>query len=195
MGAASGTAAGASGGRFRGGVRALYILDTTVASAAVNTGSAKHAAVRAFIMDSPLFADQLFLSTVTLAEMRFGVLKFRQKHPPPTADLIKAVEEKVQVASRLGSLLPVTEHIAVEHAALKLAYARKYAPNQLQKGALKGKPPELWHEGFSAAALGVTENDLWIAATAIAHDLTLVSVDNDHARMQQAEPRLQLTLL
>jgi predicted nucleic acid-binding protein len=173
----------------------LYLLDTTIASAAVNRQSAKHAAVQAFIRGSPLFADQLFLSTVTLAELRLGVAMFRQRTPPPMAQQVLEIETRVQDAARLGTLLPVTDHIASEHAELKLAYARKFAPNLLQRGALKGKPPELWHEGLTAAALAVTENDLWIAATAIAHDLTLLSADNDHGRMQQADPRLRVMIL
>lgn len=173
----------------------MYILDTTVASAAVNGGSAKHSAVRVFLAGTPLFADQLFLSVVTVAELRFGAVMLRQRNPPPTAEHMAEVERRVKVAAKLGTLLPVTDHIASEHAALKLAYARKFAPNLLQKGALKGKPPELWHEGLSAAALNVTENDLWIAATAIAHDLTLLTIDNDHARMQQADPRLRIMIL
>jgi predicted nucleic acid-binding protein len=173
----------------------LHILDTTVASAAVNTHSAKHAAVRAFLAGTPLFADQLFLSAVTLAELRFGAVMLRQRTPPPTAEQVAEVDRRVQAAAKLGALLPVTDHVASEHAALKLAYARKFAPNLLQKGALKGKPPELWHEGLSAAALNVTENDLWIAATAIAHDLTLLTIDNDHARMRLADPRLRIMVL
>lgn len=149
----------------------------------------------AFVAGTPLFADELFLSAVTLAELRFGVLMLRQRSPPPTAEQVAEVERRVQAASKLGTLLPVTDHIASEHAALKLAYARKFAPNLLQKGALKGKPPELWHEGLSASALNVTENDLWIAATAIAHDLTLLTLDDDHVRMQQADPRLRMIRL
>jgi len=36
--------------------------------------------------------------------------------------------------------------------------------------------------------LGVGENDLWIAAIALQHDLTIVSADADFARLQQVRP-------
>lgn len=37
-------------------------------------------------------------------------------------------------------------------------------------------------------SLGVGENDLWIAATAIQHDFTVVSGDRDFLRIQEAFP-------
>jgi predicted nucleic acid-binding protein len=63
-----------------------------------------------------------------------------------------------------------------------------------RRGALKSKPVELWHEGLTAGSLQVTENDLWIAATAITHDLMLLTADGDQDRMREADPRLKLLL-
>jgi tRNA(fMet)-specific endonuclease VapC len=37
-------------------------------------------------------------------------------------------------------------------------------------------------------SLGIGENDLWIAATAIQHDFTVVSGDHDFLRIQEAFP-------
>lgn len=171
----------------------MYLLDTSAASEAVNPRSAKHAALRSFVTGTPLFADQIFLSVVTLAEMQLGIAMLSHRYPPTTLARIEEVQARVQLASQLGTVLPVTAHVAKEHAALKIAYARKFAPNKLLQGAgLKSKPVELWHESMNASALQVTENDLWIAATALAHDLTLISVDGDHVRMAEADPRLRV---
>lgn len=171
----------------------MYLLDTSAASESVNTRSPKHAALRSFLTGTPLFADQIFLSVVTLAEMQVGLSMLSHRAPTPSSARIEEVKRRIELASQLGTVLPVTVHVASEHAALKVAYARKFAPKKLQQGTgLKSKPVEMWHEGLTASSLQVTENDLWIAATALAHDLTLVTADGDHVRMQEADPRLMI---
>jgi tRNA(fMet)-specific endonuclease VapC len=59
-------------------------------------------------------------------------------------------------------------------------------------GVLKAKILERWgpkdqgkRQKNSFRDLGFSDNDLWIAATAITHQLVLVSADRDFLRMQQ----------
>lgn len=172
----------------------MYLLDTSAASAAVNPRHSKHAAVQSFLKGTSLFADQLFLSTVTIAEVQIGFHLLPHKIPTPSAQSIEEVRQRVLLGVQLGTDLPVTRHVAHDHARLKIAYALKFAPNMVQRAALKSKPVELWHEGLTARSLQVTENDLWIAATAITHDLILLTADRDHDRMRQADPRLKILL-
>ncbi|MBE9205199.1 type II toxin-antitoxin system VapC family toxin [Nostoc sp. LEGE 06077] len=61
-------------------------------------------------------------------------------------------------------------------------------------GNLKGKlvnafgPKEkAQRRNFNLQSLGFGDNDLWIAATTIYYNLTLVSTDNDFRRIQQVE--------
>lgn len=68
--------------------------------------------------------------------------------------------------------------MAREYGRLRAAYANGVVPNVL--GAkLKGKPVELWHQQVPPSMLHITENDLWIAAVAVTHDLILVARDKD----------------
>ena len=172
----------------------MYLLDTSVASVAATPSSPKHVAVQSFLNGTPMFADELFLSTVTIAEVQLGLHLLPHKLPAPSAQSIADVRQKALLIGQLGTILPVTTHIAHDHARLKIAYALQFAPNMLRRGALKGKPVELWHEGLTAGSLQVTENDLWIAATAITHGLILLTADGDHDRMRKADPRLKIFL-
>ena len=61
-------------------------------------------------------------------------------------------------------------------------------------GALKGKiitafgpKDKTQRRNFNPQSLGFGDNDLWIAATAIHYNLTVVSSDNDFQRIQQVE--------
>jgi len=62
-------------------------------------------------------------------------------------------------------------------------------------GSLKGKlitafgpKNKTQQRNFNPQNLGFGDNDLWIAATAIHYNLTVVSTDNDFQRLQQVEP-------
>lgn len=62
-------------------------------------------------------------------------------------------------------------------------------------GDLKGKLVKVFgpkekaqRRKFNIQTLGFGDNDLWIAATAIHYNLTVVSIDNDFRRIQQVHP-------
>lgn len=91
------------------------------------------------------------------------------------------------------AVLPITSHIADTQGRLRADYAAVQVPKKVVSGGgLKGSHVEHWHDAFPPSILQITENDLWIAATAITHELTLVAADSDFARLQKASAELNL---
>lgn len=60
---------------------------------------------------------------------------------------------------------------------LKAAVFDKFAPRDKNK-----------RRKFTVQNIGFGENDLWIAATAIQHNLTIITADRDFQRIQEAQP-------
>lgn len=172
----------------------MFLLDTSALSHAVNPSSSKFKAVSAFFANSPLFLDQMYVSVVTISEAQFGfeILKWRatQGDSKATAERLTEVKNRISRMSSLGTVLPVTSHIAKDHAILRSAWAQHQVPKMLMGSKLKNKHVELWHENVPPNVLQISENDLWIAATAITHSLTLVTVDRDHQRLTSAHSDL-----
>jgi tRNA(fMet)-specific endonuclease VapC len=70
----------------------------------------------------------------------------------------------------------IDEQTAQTYGQLKACIFKHFAPkepNQRRKATI--------------ASMGFGDNDLWIAAIALQHDLTLVSSDSDFQRMQEAQ--------
>lgn len=141
----------------------------------------------------------MYISVVTLAEARFGVELLKKRSAQSGAKVkpqdLASVEQRVQSMSRLATILHVTPHVAEDHGMLRAAWAQLRVPKLLASGKLKNKPVEQWHEDVPTNVLHISENDLWIAATAITHDLTLVTFDGDHERLRDASPLLKVLLL
>jgi tRNA(fMet)-specific endonuclease VapC len=60
---------------------------------------------------------------------------------------------------------------------LKAAVFDKFAPRDKNK-----------RRKFTVQNIGFGENDLWIAATAIQHNLTIITADRDFQRIQEVHP-------
>ena len=75
---------------------------------------------------------------------------------------------------------PVSPEVAVIYGEIKSALLTRFAPRS-----------RLVRRGAKLEQLGFTDNDLWIAAIAVCHDLTVLSQDSDFARIAEAYPSLQ----
>jgi tRNA(fMet)-specific endonuclease VapC len=73
-------------------------------------------------------------------------------------------------------IYPIDSTTATLYGQLKAALFNRFAPKEPNK-----------RRKTKIAQLGFDDNDLWIAAVAIQHDLILVSADSDFQRMQQVQ--------
>jgi len=166
----------------------MYLLDTSVVSDIVNPNSPWHtAAMKAM----PPNADQVQICTVTFGEMSFGREILYLRNPPPAQQRLDEADAFVAALEKFAKPLPITNHIAREYAQLRAAYASGLAPNRLSSW-VKSKPVELWQQQVPPSMLKITENDLWIAAVAVTHDLILMTRDKDFDEVKKHYASLKL---
>jgi predicted nucleic acid-binding protein len=171
----------------------MYLLDTSVVSDIVNDTSSRHAASIQFIQDNRLFEEAIFISLITLGELKFGVEIFTLRNPPPSASQLAALNDKVKSAEAFSGPLEISKHVVTTYAKLRAAYAKGIAPKFIDNGKLKSMPPERWAgEALSASQLQITENDIWIAAIAVTYDFVLVTGDKDYLRIAKHFPDLRV---
>ncbi len=85
--------------------------------------------------------------------------------------------QRVQAFLRAIDLYPVNGSVSDRYGELKAKLYEQFAPKERSK-----------RRRTKIQDLGFDDNDLWIAATAIHYSLTVVSVDSDFPRIQQALP-------
>jgi len=132
-----------------------------------NGNRAEHAAVVARIADLP-DAAPLFVSPVTIGEMEYG---YRVQSPH---DESREAEFRVFVHEKVPTVLPIDRHTTEPYGRLRAAIFDRFAPGDLR--TKKRRPCQLTDHA-TATTLGIDENDLWIAAQAIQHNLVLVTND------------------
>lgn len=71
---------------------------------------------------------------------------------------------------------PIDSETSKVYGKLKAAVFDKFAPRDKNK-----------RRKFTVQNIGFGENDLWIAATAIQHNLTIVTADRDFQRIQEVQ--------
>ena len=110
-------------------------------------------------------ASKIYLSSVVLGEAIYGA----KSNKDFEFDLYREFIYKPNPI-----LLPIDEHTADVYGGLRASLFEKY----IRKG--KNKRPEQLIDPVTAAEIGIDENDLWIVAQAITHNLTLITNDKMH---------------
>lgn len=173
----------------------MFLLDTSTISTLVNTAAPGHAEAVTFWKKHAGQEQRMFICVISLAEMQFGMGLIEGRIPRPSSSDLEIVQQRIQAASRISEPLEVTRHVAREQGFLRAKYAWKVSPRKAATGKLKGAAPERWSRDWPATTLQITENDIWIAAVALTHDLTLVTCDKDFQMLQQAESQLRVIRL
>lgn len=108
--------------------------------------------------------DGIATSAIVRGELRFMVQKSQRQ-----AENLQAVDAFLQSIT----LYPISGAVADVYGRLKGDIVNQLGPkNKTQRRKI------------TVQGLGFSDNDLWIAATVLHYDLTLVSVDRDFQRLQ-----------
>jgi tRNA(fMet)-specific endonuclease VapC len=87
------------------------------------------------------------------------------------------VEQNIALVDQFLSetaVYPVDDPTADAFARIKVAIFNRFGPKEKSR-----------QRGFMLSSLGFTDNDLWIAAIALRHDLIVVTSDGDFARIAE----------
>ena len=163
-----------------------YILDTSVLSAHLDSANRRHVDIRQAVQQLEGHAT-LFLSAVSLAELRYGVTLAKTFGHARLPAL-----QKVLVDARNYPLLDVTHHTAAVYADIKTALVRKYLTNA---AARRPRWIEDWVDQATGKTLQIDENDLWMCAQAKERDFLVCTADRRMSRISDADPDVRLHIL
>ncbi len=142
----------------------MYLLDTNHCSYIINNTPNVIAALQSR-------SD----SNIGISIITYGELLYMTEKSERQAQNLAAVQAFLMSVD----LYFIDEETAIFYSQLKAAVFNQFAPKDKNK-----------RRSTSIGDLGFDDHDLWIAATAIQHNLILVSADSDFVRIRQAQPFL-----
>lgn len=125
---------------------------------------------------------KLLVSVITLGEIEFG----HRVNPSRNLD-----EYLRFVSEQLPERLEVTADAATVFGELRKLLFNKYAPGEKRKPKMR---PEQLIDPITSKELGIQENDLWLCAQAIGHEMVLVTNDG-MCRIREVSQGMQPLLL
>ena len=150
-----------------------YLLDTNIVAYWFDEDRAEHDKVLDHINRLPKGA-LIRISVVTLAEIEYG-----QRAVSPT-DTPLQVRYRQLIDERFPKPIEIGKATTVYYGAWRARLFGKLAPREKKT---KVRRPEQLVDPVTSRELGIQENDLWIAAQAMEHNLVLVTHD-----LQSMEP-------
>jgi predicted nucleic acid-binding protein len=110
----------------------------------------------------------LVVSVVTLGEIEFGHRVNPSPDPDVQAEYLKFVNEKLPVQ------LEVTKDAVTVYGELRSRLFNEYAPREKRRPKMR---PEQLTDPATSLELQIQENDLWLCAQALAHEMVLATND------------------
>ncbi|MBY0310699.1 MAG: hypothetical protein K2W85_01375 [Phycisphaerales bacterium] len=168
-----------------------FLLDTQTIRYWHGSACSQHAAVMGNVaalrkLAAPLeIKPRLLASVVTLGEIEFGHRVALAPNPAAQAAYMKFVREE------LPESFEVSSDAATAYGELRARLFNKYAPGDKRKPKML---PEQLVNPTTAKELGIQENDLWIAAQAMAHGMVLVTNDR-MTRIREVAAGMSMPLL
>lgn len=126
--------------------------------------------------------DGVYISRITVAEIEYGYKVFLGADPNRRQMILDALKA-------FGKFREIDKHTTAPYSDIRAALFRQFAPRE-KKGKITRKRPEELIDNTTARELKVQENDIWIAAIAVQHNMILVTEDR-MTHIFQVEPRLR----
>jgi tRNA(fMet)-specific endonuclease VapC len=150
-----------------------FLLDTQTISYWYAASRPEHQAVMANVeslrrqVESMEYEPRLLVSVITLGEIEFGY-----RANPSLSSSFKA-EYLRFVTQQLPVVLDVTKDTVAAYGELRNRLFEK-VPKEKRRRKMR---PEQLIDPITSKELGIQENDLWLSAQAVAHDMVLVTND------------------
>ncbi len=143
-----------------------YLLDTNIFEYWLNRSRPEHAAVTSHLAklnpDAPVRT-----SMIVLGEVSYGFQVATPKRRAYSQEVLEFIRDE------FPSPLSIRSSTTLVYGMLRAALFDKYAPKRNRKGLRA----EQLIDPVSSKSLGIQENDLWITAQALEHNLVLVTND------------------
>jgi tRNA(fMet)-specific endonuclease VapC len=158
-----------------------YLLDTNVASAFWDLNNPWHDDAQKFV--EGLGSNRVYISRIVIAEILYGHKVFAGSD----AARRKVIEDAMKI---YPLVIDVDKHTVDPYSDIRAALFSKFGDRD-REGKMKKKRPEILIDKTTSEQLQIQENDLWMAALSVQHNLPLVS-DDKMERIKEVWPAFNL---